>query len=365
MANRVDRVSASRAARAFAAALCALCAVGAAAGEPSTLQVPGQEPGKETATGQAIGQAPVQPAGLAAEPAAMAPSTQAEAPIEEIIIRARAPRYVERTHRDHIGRIWAPVFIDGQGPFRLVLDTGATRTAVVQRVVDALGASTDGQPEMRLRGVTGTARVPTIAVNRVEFGELRVQTHRLPVLRDAFGGADGVLGTEGLAGRRVYIDFMNDLIYVSMSHGERAPLGYITVPFNLAGGHLLVTDARVGGIRARMIIDTGAQVSVGNLALRDALRRRRAEHVEQHSIEGVTLEEETTEQRVVPMIHIGDLQLSMERMEFADVDIFKYWKMTSEPTVLVGMDVLGLLDKLVIDYNRHELQVRLSDGHGA
>jgi hypothetical protein len=337
--------------------MCGLWACLAVAGEVPTLQVPGQEP--------AAAQAPGLPAAPAADATPLATDAPAEAPLEEIIIRARAPRFVERTHRDHIGRIWAPVYIDGQGPFRLVLDTGATRTAIVNRVVDALGASTGGQPEMRLRGVTGTSTVPTIPVNRVEFGELRVQTRRLPVLRDAFGGADGVLGTEGLAGRRVYIDFENDLIYVSMSHGERAPLGYITIPFDLAGGHLLVTDARVGGIRARMIIDTGAQVSVGNVALRDALRRRRAEHVEQHSIVGVTLDEESTEQRAVPMIHIGDLQLSMERMEFADVEIFKFWHMTSEPTVLVGMDVLGLLDKLVIDYNRHELQVRLSDGHGA
>jgi len=114
-----------------------------------------------------------------------------------------------------------------------------------------------------------------------------------------------------------------------------------------------------------MIIDTGAQVSIGNLALRDALRRRRGETVETHTIEGVTLDEETTEAHAVPLIHIGDLQLRMERMEFADVEIFKYWHMTTEPTVLVGMDVLGLLDKLVIDYNRHELQVRLSEDHGA
>jgi predicted aspartyl protease len=331
-------------------------AAGAAADAPLPLQLPG--PG---------GMAPAAPGTAApgdAVPGDAVPmSGSLVEPLDEIVIQARAPRYVERTHRDHIGRIWAPVFIDGQGPFRLVLDTGATRTAIVGRVVGALGARTSGEPDMRLRGVTGTATVPTIAVSRVEFGELRIPTRRLPVLRDAFGGADGVLGTEGLAGRRLYIDFINDLIHVSMSHGERAPAGFITVPFDLAGGHLLVTDARVGGIRVRMIIDTGAQVSVGNLALRDMLRRRR-ERVEIHSIEGVTLDEEATEQHAVPMIQIGELQLRMEYMEFADVEIFKYWHMTEKPTVLLGMDVLGRLDKLVIDYSRHELQVRLADGHG-
>ncbi|MFM2288134.1 MAG: hypothetical protein RL684_1277 [Pseudomonadota bacterium] len=373
MTNRADRKIVSLAVRAVSSpSLCAALVVAgfasvAAAGPGTSLQ--SQAPPAQTLQVPAV-QAPTIPEAAAAaadssgaDPAAPA-ATPAEAPLEEIIIRAREPRYVERTRRDHIGRIWAPVYIDGQGPFRLVLDTGATRTAVVERVVSVLGAKTAGEPEMRLRGVTGTATVHTIPVRRVEFGELRVQTQRLPVLRDAFGGADGVLGTEGLADRRVYIDFENDLIHISHSHGERAPVGYITVPFDLTGGHLLVTDAHIGGVRTRMIIDTGAQVSVGNLALRNALRRRHGDHYAVNSVEGVTLDEESTEQRSVPTIHIADLQLSMEFMQFADLQIFKYWHMTDEPVALIGMDVLGLLDRLVIDYSRRELQLRLSDSHG-
>ena len=41
-----------------------------------------------------------------------------------MVISAPEPRYVSPTRRDRIGRIWAPVFINDQGPFRLVLDTG-------------------------------------------------------------------------------------------------------------------------------------------------------------------------------------------------------------------------------------------------
>jgi hypothetical protein len=33
--------------------------------------------------------------------------------------------------------------------------------------------------------------------------------------------------------------------------------------------------------------------------------------------------------------------------------------MTQEPAMLIGMDVLGLLDTLVIDYRRKELQLKL------
>ena len=47
-------------------------------------------------------------------------------------------------------------------------------------------------------------------------------------------------------------------------------------------------------------------------------------------------------------------------MTFADFEIFKYWHLTEEPAMLIGMDVLGLLDTLIIDYRRRELQVRLA-----
>ena len=30
-----------------------------------------------------------------------------------------------------------------------------------------------------------------------------------------------------------------------------------------------------------------------------------------------------------------------------------------EPAMLIGMDALGLLDTLIIDYRRHELQIRM------
>src|SRR5918993_608268 len=50
---------------------------------------------------------------------------------EEVVVAAPEPRYVAPTRRDRIGRVWAPVYINGQGPFRLVLDTGANRTAVI------------------------------------------------------------------------------------------------------------------------------------------------------------------------------------------------------------------------------------------
>ena len=55
--------------------------------------------------------------------------------LEEILVQAPEPRYVAPTRRDRIGRIWAPVYINNKGPFRMVLDTGANHSAVIASVV--------------------------------------------------------------------------------------------------------------------------------------------------------------------------------------------------------------------------------------
>ena len=48
------------------------------------------------------------------------------------------PRYAAPTRVDRIGRIWAPVKVNGQGPYRLVLATGASHTIRDRkRVIDS------------------------------------------------------------------------------------------------------------------------------------------------------------------------------------------------------------------------------------
>jgi hypothetical protein len=59
---------------------------------------------------------------------------------------------------------------------------------------------------------------------------------------------------------------------------------------------------------------------------------------------------------------MGEVLVRNAAMTFADFAIFEYWKLTDEPAMLIGMDVLGLLDTLVIDYRRKELQLKIRRG---
>jgi hypothetical protein len=289
-------------------------------------------------------------------------------PIEqltEVMVEGREPRYVSPTRRDQIGRIWAPVIINGRGPFRLVLDTGASHSGVTSMVALALGLPMDESPPVILRGVTGFATVPTIKVDSLSVGDLSVDQSVLPIVPDALGGAEGVLGSEGLAGKRISVDFRKDRISIAFSKNERSGRGFVTIPFHPVRGTLVVIDAFIGHIRTKAIIDTGGQATIANLALKEALSRSNGYQAGQRDeIMGTTKEVQLGELIATPAIEIGDIKIVDSAVTFADLYIFKQWKMTGQPAILVGMDALGLLDTLIIDYRRQELQVRMARGAG-
>jgi hypothetical protein len=288
----------------------------------------------------------------------------AEVPVvlDDVAVTADEPRFVAPTLRDRIGRIWAPVRVNGQGPFRLVLDTGASHSALTARVAEKVGIAMDPSRTVTLRGATGSVEVPFVPVESLEFGDLLVEPRRLPIVPDALGGAEGILGTDGLAGKRIHIDFRKDSITIMRSKNQRAASDYATIPVRFMHGRLLVVEAYLGGLPVKAIIDTGGQATLGNEALRTALaerRKRQQQEALRDNVTGATLDVQAGSRVATPALAMGEILVRNPAMTFADFAIFEHWKMTSEPAMLVGMDVLGLLDTLIIDYRRKELQVKL------
>ncbi len=243
----------------------------------------------------------------------------------------------------------------------LVLDTGASNSGVTAMVALALGIPTDQSPHVTLRGVTGSAEVPAIHVDTLSVGDLSVDSAVLPIIPDAFGGAQGILGSEGLVNKRIFIDFNHDKIAITYSRGERSARGFFSVPFRSNAGQLIIIDAMVGPVRTKAIIDTGGQSTIGNLALRQALLHHTLGfHGKPDQIQGATLAIEKGELAATPAIEFGNIAINNSRVTFADVYIFKHWKFTKDPAIMIGMDALGTLDTLIIDYRRHELQMRMA-----
>ena len=168
-----------------------------------------------------------------------------------------------------------------------------------------------------------------------------------------------MLATRLLSDRRIFVEFRKDRIEITRSRGQPAPLGFTTIPVKFASGQVPWVDAWIGPVKVKAVIDTGAQQTLGNLALRAALAaaRRRAMELRNEGVIGVTGDVQEGQSAGVPTIRLGNVQVSNARVNFVDLHIFEHWRMLDEPAILIGMDVIGVLDTFILDYRRRELQL--------
>lgn len=268
--------------------------------------------------------------------------------------------YAAPTQRDSIGRIVAPVKINGQGPFRFVVDTGATHCAVSESLASRLRLPRSTEKTILLSGVTGSASVASVQVDRLETGELRHDGRQMAVIDAMLSGADGVLGAEALEGNRIVVDFIRNRIEISASGSRYVRRGLVSVPVTFGLNRLLLADAYIGAIKVKAIIDTGAERTLGNKVLRDKLRIHDSYFYAptMTGVQGVTAQIQNGEFVTTPSIRLGSLQLAHVGVTFGDMHVFEIWGLLQEPALLIGMDVLGVLDTLVIDYGNEQVQLR-------
>lgn len=265
------------------------------------------------------------------------------------------------TTLDHIGRVVAPVMVDGQGPFRFVIDTGASRSSVGPSIVAALGLKMTKVPSLELQGITGSAPVSAVTINSLEAGSLTIQHTPMPVLwAPVMAGADGILGVAGLTDQTLLVDFQHNRVVLGRALNPSVRFSYSRVHTQVVDGGLMTAVAYVGDIRVLAIIDTGSERTLGNPALKKALGVRPSDlgHLEPvTAVYGATKQVESGQIVASPVISIGPLRVQGVDLIYGDFHIFKLWKLEQTPAIILGMDVLGTVNALGFDFRHHALYV--------
>jgi len=271
------------------------------------------------------------------------------------------PVYVAPTQLDRIGRLMAPVYINGQGPYAFVIDTGASRSVIAPHVAVGLGLQPDPLKSLELRGVTGAEVVPSVYVDRLEAGAIVLRKQYLPVVTPSvFADADGILGVEGFANMCLHADFVDRSIAILKKGCPRTSDDWARARATLRFGGLLTIKARMRGpSRVTAIVDTGAERSLGNLPLLRALDLEQAAEnpANATNVFGATSHRASGHLLQTPRIFLGDLEVADLKVTFGDFDVFRLWGLDEEPAIVIGMDVLGTVSALMIDYRRAELRV--------
>lgn len=266
------------------------------------------------------------------------------------------------TTHDHIGRVVVPVKINGRGPYRFIVDTGANHSTISPELVRELGLKTDSEALVTLDGITGAAQVTYVSIDRLQAGDLTLEDTALPVVwAPVMAGADGILGAAGMAEKSLLIDFQRNRVAIASHIESFLRNQQIKIHAARVINGLMVLDTTVGGVRTAAVLDTGSERTLGNIALRDALKSNK--HLSKGfvaqltSVYGATKEIESGEVSRAPTIAVGGLRISDVAVVYGDFHIFKVWDMQAKPAMILGMDVLGTVASLNIDFKNQNVYV--------
>jgi predicted aspartyl protease len=263
---------------------------------------------------------------------------------------------------DPAQRMTVDAHVNGAGPFRFTIDTGADRSVVSDRLADRLKLPAGAA--VTVFGISGPAPVSTVLVDRLRVGARERRGIAAPVLPERSLGSAGFLGIDALKDQRILLDFKRNRVTIAQS-AQDAMAGdptVIVVTGRSRFGQLILTDARVGGIKVQAIIDTGAQNSIGNLALRAMMAKRGPIRGWQTTLIGVTGQELQAEASTIPRIKLGGMQLVNMPIAYADVRTFRLFGIDDKPAILVGMDVLRTFERVAVDFKQRQVRFRVGEG---
>ena len=255
-------------------------------------------------------------------------------------------------------RLTVQVLVNGSGPYNFIVDSGADTSVLGLRIARGLQLPL-GTPAI-LNSMTARNVVDRVKVAELKLGPTTVRNLQLPALRESDLGGDGMIGIDALVEQRLMMDFDKRLIKVE---DARVPVrqlpGEIVVIGRRFRGQLILTHVKAAGLPLEAVIDTGTQITIGNLALRDKLIRKNRGKFVTVPVTGVTGETMKMELAKIAELELGSVTLHDVPMAFADVPPFKMFGIQNQPALLLGTDLLESFRKVSLDFRARKVRFQL------
>lgn len=247
----------------------------------------------------------------------------------------------ERGHSDIVLVAW----LNGRGPFRLLLDTGSTHSSVSAHTAEAIGAPLVARAPMG--SVAGSRMTPVVRIDALRVGPVSVDDLLASVLElseiPRGEQIDGVIGQDVLASLRYTIDFRQRRI--DWFAGETMEERGRSLELQPSGGRFVIPLPQ-GHALLRLVPDTGA-ASVLLFAPYDHVPVTRSPLL-------ATLTTPTGETNV-SMATLRELRVGA--LTLRNVPAVLVNRDRSEPAGVDGLLPLHLFDRVTVDGPRRRLIV--------
>ena len=255
-------------------------------------------------------------------------------------------------------RMTVEVKVNGRGPYRFLVDSGADTSVVGLRIARELQLPL-ARPVM-LHGMTGSAVVQRVKVDQLQLGSSLIHELELPALKEADLGGEGMIGIDALVEQRLLMDFEKKLIK-SEDASQPAQMmdGEIVVRARRQRGQLILTQVRAAGLPLEAVVDTGSEITIGNLKLRDKLIKGNKDKfltVAATGVTGTTIELQIAR---IGVLKLGSVTFKNVPIAFADAPPFTVFGLTEEPALLLGTDLLEAFRRVSLDFRSRKVRFQL------
>ena len=265
-------------------------------------------------------------------------------------------------------RVFVDAWIDDQGPFHLILDTGADGFSIADAVARRLSLGVDdggqgsGVGEKTVR--VGRTHLARVRIGDLQFGNVDARVFPGDDAPNVFGTKplDGWVGLEVFRHVVVKHDYVRRQLTLALPDRFRYQGQGVIVPFDRAG-LIPVVDATLDGVTGRFGIDTGARSSMllfGPFVDQNGLRAKygaRLEGVTGWGIGGpVRSQLARAQELTIGDVVVRDLVVRLSTQKNGATT-------TSDLAGLIGPDVLSQFD-LTVDYANNRLIFEKNSNYG-
>ncbi len=247
--------------------------------------------------------------------------------------------------------------VDGKGPYPFVVDTGSNRTVISRELAGMLRLPAG--PRVLMDDALGRIAVQTATLDRLDIGSREIRGINAPLLAEANLGADGMLGIDSLYNQHVVMDFPSRkfLMGPSAEAADALTLNTTIVQGRRRFGQLVLVDADSQATPIFVILDSGAQNTIGNAALRRLLTvgPPRPGQFPVDTLISVTGRKMHAEIDEMPEIQFSGITIRNIPIAYASLHTFTQFGLDDKPALLLGMDVLHIFRSVGIDFRRREV----------
>jgi predicted aspartyl protease len=256
--------------------------------------------------------------------------------------------------RKTLNLIFADVRINGKGPYNFVVDTGASQTALSEKLARDLGLKIITSTVMHGVGGSGKTksniyRIDQLQIGDVSVGDLPVGTFDDPVISQL---ADGIIGTAMLADFIITINYPEgrlELSHKPVTTPDAIPIWCVS--------NMLLLPADANGKPGNFIVDTGAITSVLSLSMANAMgvNEKTPGALVDLGIAGVGGAQGGT--LMLPPVTLKSARQSEALSQALAIDLKEVSRMLgTEVSGVAGFDFLSKY-KLTIDYYKAEIHL--------